>query len=171
MLLFRRRNVQASLQVSFPFLWSARFLTLAQGGEEETIRLLDESTIVKRVKIDENGGRLQFVPWLIPKSSHFAVRQLVRPRANKSLNPIQEDSVAASVCKAGLCTGWLLKRRLRCALGLTISWARERPACSRLAVNLTFGKILANLLLVPDMHMVTNGKNRLLKGQKTSTDS
>ena len=42
-------------------LRSARCLTQAQESEEELIRYMEESAVVERVEIDENGGKFWFV--------------------------------------------------------------------------------------------------------------
>ena len=42
-------------------LRSTRWLTLAQESEEESIRYMEESAMVERVEIDENGGKFRFV--------------------------------------------------------------------------------------------------------------
>ena len=58
-LLLHHRDIQDLLRVWF-CIHPDPSLTLVQGDEEESIRLLDESGIAQRVKIDENGGKSWF---------------------------------------------------------------------------------------------------------------
>ena len=57
------------------FMRSTRCLTLAQESEEESIRQMEESAMVERVEIDENGGKFLVCAWL--KLSHFAVARIL----------------------------------------------------------------------------------------------
>ena len=56
-------------------LRSTRSLTLAQESEKESIRQMEESAVVERVEIDENGGKFLVCAWL--KLLHFAVARIV----------------------------------------------------------------------------------------------
>lgn len=60
-MLLHHDDIQDLLRVRSSLVWSPGFLTLAQGSEEETIQFLEESAVVERVEIDENGGESRFM--------------------------------------------------------------------------------------------------------------
>ena len=103
-LLLRDSDIPEHTDVRLLVVSLTMSLTFVQGSETEIIQLLEESRIIERVEVDEDGGKLRFYE-PISKVSYFSVGKLVPMThldGDEVLNPVQEDNdvtVSSHLCK------------------------------------------------------------------------